>query len=338
MLDFAAFQNYVVFKTDLLFEQHCKAKGINGRELVFDPGFEPQRHSRIYGEVISVPNFLSQFPMMDESRGLPAYHDSAPVQFKHLSDVQMEVKVGDRIYFHYNTMKMGNIIQEEGLHPKKTFYMKVRYDSVICAVRKSIITQETKIIPIGGYTLIDPDFESWEDILVPTYSEILDGLGQKQLKPKELWIQRKLAPEYKYLTGYVRHVGTPLQGDELEIEPGQKIWYRKNADWMVKIEDRDYFVVRQRHIIGKEVDGAFSPTRNYMLVEPIAPKSITDAGLKIREGYPKSGIVHTPGRTPFKKGQKVHFGMGKRTELEIKGEKLLHIQDTDVFGHGKATV
>jgi co-chaperonin GroES (HSP10) len=331
MLEYSSFQNYIVFKTDQLFEDKCKAKGLNGRELVFDPGFDPQRHSRIYGEVISLPNFLSDFPMMQEHRGVPSYHESAPFSFKHLSDVQMELKVGDRIYFHFNTMKLGNIIQEEGLHPNKTFFMKVRYDQVICAVRKSVITQETSIIPIGGYTLIDPDFESWDDILVPTYSEILGKDGQRQLKPKELWIQRKVAPEYKYLKGFVRHVGTPLRGDELEIQSGQRIWYRVNADWMVKIEGKDYFVVRQRHIIGKEVDGEFSPTRNYMLVTPIEPKAST---LSPNKRHPKSGYVHTPGRSPFRKGQKVHFGHGNRTEIELKGEKLLHIQAGDVFAHG----
>lgn len=335
MLEFGAFQNYIVFKTDKLFENMVKYKGLNGRELVFDPSFDPQRHARLYGEVVSVPNFLTQSLMMQENRGLPAHHAYSPYEYKFLSDVQMEVKVGDRIYYHFNTIKTGNIVQEDGVHPHKTYYLKVRYDQVICAVRKSIITQETKIIPIGGYTLIDPDFEAWDDILVPTYSEILGGDGKKQLKPKDLWLQRKTAPEYKYLTGYVRNVGSPLEGDECEVEVGQKIWYRQNADWMVKIEERDYFVVRQRHIIGKEVDGKFSPTRNYMLVEAIEPKSFTDAGISVKKSYPKSGRVHTPGRSGLRVGQKVHFGHGKRTELEIGGEKLLHINAGDVFANEK---
>src|SRR5690348_16060802 len=125
MLEYSSFQNYLVFKTDKLFEDKCKAKGINGRELVFDPGFDPQRHSRIYGEVISVPNFLSTFPLMQEHRGVPSYHEQAPFSFKYLSDVEMEVRPGDRIYYHFNTMKLGNVLKEEGLHPNKTYYMKV---------------------------------------------------------------------------------------------------------------------------------------------------------------------------------------------------------------------
>lgn len=273
---------------------------------------------------------------------MPSYHESSPFEYKLLSDIAMDVRVGDRIYFHFNTIKMGNIVHEEGIHPKKTWWLRVRYDQVICIVRTTqsklalpngdLPPAKTDIIPVGGYALIDPDMETWEDTKKKTYSSITDKEGKPMLNPPEKWLTTKLVPEHKYLTGFVRQVGKPLDGDQVEITGGQKIWYRKNADWQVKIEDQDYFVVRQRHIIGKEVGGEFSPTRNYMLVSPIQPSDKTPVtGLHVNRGHPKRGLVVNPGRTAFKVGQLVDFGLCPRTDLVLKNEKVLHIHGSDVF-------
>lgn len=336
MMEYAAFTDYILFKTDRLFIDKVKIGGENGRELFFDPSFDPRRHAQISGEVTSVPGILSSKAITQEHRGMPSYHESSPFKCKFVSDIQMEVQPGDKIYYHFNTIKTENIVSEEGVFPNRTYYLKVRYDQVICAARTTLTSDSvvTNIIPIGEYTLIDPDFESWDDILVPTYSNIMDKAGKPQLRPKSQWLQKKVAPSYKYLTGFVRHVGSPLIGDETEIEVGQKIWYRQNADWQVKIEERDYFVVRQRHIIGKEVDGKFSPTRGYMLVTPIKPGTLTPVtGLTIPEGYVKRGLVHTPGRNKFEVGQLVDFGQSHRTEIVLDGQKYLHIQGADCFAH-----
>lgn len=241
-----SFSNFLVFKTDTLFNDKVKFKGIGDRELVLDPSFDPARHVRIYGEVVSLPIHLSKNIIISQQHaGLPSYHEKSPYSYKYLTDIVPEVRIGDRIYYHFNTIKTHNFVREEGVHPHRTWYVKVRYDQIICAVRDGVI------IPIGGHCLIDPDFESWEDIQIPTYSEFVDKDGAWLLKPKEQWLYKKSHPGYKFLTGFCRHVGTPIKGDVCEIKVGQKILYRRNADWMVKIEDRDYFVIKQRHIEGR---------------------------------------------------------------------------------------
>lgn len=261
-----AFADYVVFKTDTMFDSHTHYSGENGSKITFDPSFQPHLHVRTYGEVVEVPLRLGRIPLpMQIERGLPAYHDYTPYDFKYLSDIEPEVKVGDRIYFHFNTINLGNLIKEEGTHPNKTFYFRVRYDNILAAVREipkaevdealwdkdSDQTHYKVIIPIGSWTLIQPDWESYDDILVPTYSHLKDKFGKPILKPKEQWIQKKQAPGYRHLTGFVIHVGSPLQGDNCEVVPGQKVWYRKNHDWLNRIEGEDYFTIRQRHIIGR---------------------------------------------------------------------------------------
>ncbi len=244
---FKGFQNFLIFKTNTIFNDKVSFKGIGGKELYIDPSFDPAKHVRIYGEVVSIPLRMSPtIPISQESRGLPSYHGQAPYHYKYLSDIEQEIQVGDRIYFHFNTIKQGNFVQVEGKHPDQTWYIKVRYDQVFCAVR------DGKIIPIGGHTLIDPDWESWEDISIPTYSEIIGEDGKPMLKPKEQWLVSKSAPGYKFLKGFVRHVGSPIKGDRCEIKEGQRIWYKRNADFMVNIEGRDWFVIKQMHIIGRE--------------------------------------------------------------------------------------
>ncbi len=241
-----SFQNFIIFKTDALFNDKAKFKGIDGKDLYFDPSFEPAKHARIYGEVVSVPIRLSSgVPISQIHKGRPGYYEESPYRYKFLSDIEMEVQVGDRIYFHFNTIKQANIIRVEGIHPDRVWFVRVRYDQVICAVRNGCI------IPIGGYTLVDPDFESWEDISVPTYTLLKDKDGYPIPKPKDQWLVTKSRPGYKFLLGFVRHVGSPLKGDVCEVKPGQKIIYHKNADWVVHIEGRDYFVIKQRFIEGR---------------------------------------------------------------------------------------
>lgn len=238
-----ALNNYIIFKTTRL---HNDSIDLGGKKLFLEVGYDPARHVCIHGEVTSVPVRLSPGIMISQQhRGLPSYYEQTPYSYRFLDDVEQDVEVGDKIFFHFNTVKSHNIVKVDGTAPNRTWYIKVRYDQVICAVRNG------EIIMIGGHTLIDPDFESWADISVPTYSDLLDEDGKKIVKPENQWLVTKSSPTYKHRTGFVKKVGKPLRGDKCEIKEGQKILYQTNADWMVRIEDRDYFVIKQRNIEGR---------------------------------------------------------------------------------------
>ena len=245
----SSFQDYIIISTPVMFDSMVKYKGVDGKQLVFDPGFQPWLHVRTYGEIVSVPAHLSAVPMpLQEPIGTPSYHEKAPIKFKHMRDIEPDAKIGDKAYFHFNTISMQNLVREEGKHPDKTFYFKVRYDQVICVIRDS------RIIPISSYVLVEPDYETMDDILIPVYSSLKDKDGKPIPMPKEKWIQSKVAPDYKDLRGTVRHVGPALKGDTCEIERGDKILFRKNADWMITVEGQKFFAIRQRHILGKFVE------------------------------------------------------------------------------------
>lgn len=261
---------------------------------------------------------------MQEHRGSPT-GDSSPFEYRYVSDVSQDLQIGDRIYFHFNTIVMRNCVKEEGVHPNRTWYFKVSYEQILCAVR------DGKIIPISSYVLVDPDFESWDDILVPVMSLLKDADGNFIPKPKDQWLQKKVQPEYKYLTAYVRHVGSPLNGDKCEIEAGQKIWYRRNADWMNTIEGKDYFAIRQRHIVAKEVDGKFVPIRGHLLVIPEEMPNETPAGIILKKKMSRKGVVFAPGDSNYPEGTRVVFGESDRQEIELKGTKYLLIKKGDIW-------
>jgi hypothetical protein len=227
--------NYVLFKTDALFNDKVK---IQGNQIYFDPSFDPHRHVRIYGEVTQIPVKLKKIPIMQTHRGVPDYHDQTPFEYKYVSDIAMDVQVGDRIYFHFNIiMKLqANLVKEikaPGSSKVIEWHFKVRYDQILVAVRNG------QIVPIGSYVLVEPDMESLEEILIPIAATGADGkplrdhLGQPIMKPKDQWLQRKEKPTAKHMRGYVRHIGSPLIGDECEIKLGQMIYYRPNADWQI---------------------------------------------------------------------------------------------------------
>jgi hypothetical protein len=78
-----------------------------------------------------------------------------------------------------------------------------------------------------------------------------DDRGNPIVKPKEQWLQTKVQPSAKYMRGWVRHVGTPLHGDVCEIHEGQLIYYKPNADWTNRVEEKDFYAIRQKHIVGR---------------------------------------------------------------------------------------
>jgi len=265
--------DYVLIEVEDRFERKTGAKGMNGQDLELaideEDDYVANQRVKTYGTVVALPDRLSKFPLAQETTGIPQYSDQRKYQYKYRRDIEMEVEIGDKIYFHHNTLFADagkkNLIKTEG---KISTYM-VAYESIQCAIRKSggrtvkdengqFVDYETyyDVIMIGGFCLIRPDMESWEDITIPTFETangqpLVDAHGQRILRPKDKWIQKKEKPDAKTLLGYVVAVGSPLKGYNRELNPEDHIVYRKNADWEVTIEGQMYYMIRQRNILAK---------------------------------------------------------------------------------------
>lgn len=250
---------YCLIKVDNLYRVDEK---INGQAIVIDNSFRPEHRVRTWGKIIQLPFIMGNTPIIQKSNGYPGYgairmaegEMSAPAesfytpgsvnQYKMMSDIVQDLAIDDLIYFKWRVIySLKNRIAEEvGKDKKKSWIYKVPYDHIFCKVK------DDKITMVGSFVLIDPIFETWDEILRPTYTQFKDKHGNWIPKPKSEWLQVKVAPSKLDKTGIVAHVGAPLRGETCELKPGQKVLFRPNLKNLVTIEGRKYFVMLQDHV------------------------------------------------------------------------------------------
>lgn len=142
------FREHVIVKVPSIFIDETKYKGIDGKTLITNVLFNPERHVRCFGIVASVPDELFLYPISQKHIGAPAYNDYPPFEWKTNQDIQLEIQVGDKIYFHYNSllpdqsggnmwnkMFLFTLKEQENGKEVKYHYFRVKYDLVYAAVR-----------------------------------------------------------------------------------------------------------------------------------------------------------------------------------------------------------
>jgi len=303
-------QDFVIVKVPSVFIDETRYKGVNGIQLLTNVSYNPERHIRCFGVVTSIPDVLFTEPLINNHIGAPGYHEDQFYSWKTSQDIELEVREGDKVYFHFNSLlpdiaggsiwnKMFIMSKDEMENGKKVkyYYFKVRYSAIYASVRydkantvsrhfewwmesslkklesfskesnrseelfhftdivNGIHTYKKVVTMIGSYVFVEPDMETWDEISIPV-PEIFNGKplqnpdGSIRLKPKEQWIVKKMAPEERYLRGWVRYVGTPLKGDAGFVEAGDYVWFQRYANTKLLFEGKQYFRMRQRHIFG----------------------------------------------------------------------------------------
>jgi co-chaperonin GroES (HSP10) len=221
--------------------------------------FNPLKRKRNYGTVVTIPKELTKdIKIYQKDAGLPApvqYIDAedsqrlgVPYQCggwkpEHVTcaDIVPEVQVGDKIYFHYLTIDKSNeLTGEDGC----TYY-KLRYNNIFCVVR------DGRIIPIGGYILLESVYDDDVEKLPETITEKGERLNAMMVKRSKTGIIIDHHVKPKAVEGIVRHVGTPLRVNRCEIAPGHVVAFELNSDLKVPIEGKEYYVIPYRDILGK---------------------------------------------------------------------------------------
>jgi co-chaperonin GroES (HSP10) len=166
-------------------------------------------------------------------RKLPEYYPSTfesheVITIKDIAS-KVNVKKGDKVYFDYLVTDPDRYL---GKHNGGEMFM-LRVDEIYCKVKKGAIMNADgnfviEIVPQGGWCMVEPTMETWDEIT--TDAGII-------IKPK---------PEAKYLDGTVRHIA-----ERLDIKEGDRILYQRHADYTVTIEDVDYFVMKEEDILLK---------------------------------------------------------------------------------------
>lgn len=303
--------NYVLFTCDKEFEDELRLKA--GLVLKVATQADHGRFNRIYGDVIAIPGKLTNdVNLYQRYEGAPEpkasfsgemieklakagykltgkEYECTPYerQYTTLSDISQDVEVGDRIYFHYNTIDEEN---KYTLADGRKIY-KVRYDQIFCTVRNSYaididqlekigkpkelmelwytdrenpIFDEMKknagihelppaIIPIGGHVLVS-DMIQHGVVEVEIEGKKIRGRLSKYNIVEEL-SQATEDLEGQTFEGVLEHIGSPLKGEDvLDVKPGEKVLCSSNSNWKNVINGKEYFVMKQRDLIAK-IDG-----------------------------------------------------------------------------------
>lgn len=237
------------------------------------------KHKRVYGKVITCPETFSDtvcslvdpgLPPPEPFVGhdmiqarvnqgygfesLPKYYPSTFDKFGQITfaDIakKVNVKINDRIYFDHNAINPDNLL---GMHQGKEMY-KIRVDQIYCSVVRILenvdwVSWIDVIQMQGGWALVQPDMETWEDITTPSgiITKAQPGARfEQQFDETGTPLGYEMVVEGRYLTGFVRHIAP-----RYDLKAGDKIMYMHNSDAPLKVEGRDYYVMMEDDIIVK---------------------------------------------------------------------------------------
>jgi co-chaperonin GroES (HSP10) len=200
----------------------------SGVKLFIDTSFNPEKHATICGTVYSIPQRLSDQPLGFEGR---------------VSDIEPIVEVGDKVYFHYNTVKPENRYEVDG-----TVVYRLHYSQVFCVARwRPFIHRENlyiqDIIPVGSHVLLEPVYPEGVEV------EVIDGVPVGVKKIGNIVIESNIQPYQD--RGKIAHIGEPLANQsELPYKTGDTVMLSKYSDFRNTIEGVEYYVVKQIDILG----------------------------------------------------------------------------------------
>lgn len=188
-----AIRKRVIVEIDQPYENEVELEG--GTTLVYDHQFNPTQNARIYGTIVAVAPNVSFYN---------------------------EVKLGDRVYFHYNVV--------EDSHIDGDLY-NVEEDRIFCYVRDGVI------YPVNDWAMLRP-YEEHNDVI-----EIKGTKVRARMKGDlVIGLQEKTSAEY----AEVAHIGFNEkglgQGDVVVMEP--------HFEFKNTIEGEEYFCSKVKHIIG----------------------------------------------------------------------------------------
>jgi len=212
-------------------------------------------YKRLYGTVVSVPVGFSDTPVSADDEGLPPYttfcgHDEIAFRVSEgytnwgqdqykcstfdgykkvtMADIgrKMTVKVGDKVYFDEKVTEPDNFMGTTGGSAiiggeKPKYIYRCPVTQIICRV------VDGQILMQGGWVLVEPDMETWEEITSPA------------------GVIMKLQPEAKTLRGFVRHI------EDGDLKPGDHILYITDANVTTTVEGQSYFLMMNEEILAK---------------------------------------------------------------------------------------
>ena len=150
-----------------------------------------------------------------------------------------EVEVGDKVYFHYTAIDLDSRIEYEDER-----YYAVPLEMVWCKVKDGVLTM------IGGRVFCEAMEYEYDDI-----EEIEVGGVKIKVRMSGSGLVTEMNPKTQDINrARLIHIGTPLKNlPEVDVVPGDVIYYAKDADFENLIEGKKYFCMTQEDILAKQI-------------------------------------------------------------------------------------
>jgi chaperonin GroES len=341
--------DYILFKIDKEFEDEIILK--NGLVLYKDVSYEPGRHKRLFGHVLSVPKLLTERRLREVDPGFPIpsinrtsddlnwlySHGATPEEFVYCSSpylpknipynkLEAEIKVGDKIYFDFMGTDSSNRVLETSYEHAGQPVFAIPYAKVWCVIR------DGEIYPVSEHVMVEKMIR--EDGL--EYLPEINGYGY--MRDTGLVEELGISPEY--LKGKVIFSAKPLKGEKQQFQPGDEVIFLPNCDADATIEGRSYHVMKHHEIISKIMTNRLIPSGDRVCVEPKEAQSKTRTGLYIPDTAkkkPNIGTVITVGRDVkyIKPGEEVVYEKYAGTEVGLNGKEYMIMREGDILMHGE---
>lgn len=214
-------QNHVLVEVDCL--RHKKIAFKSGYEVIVDPSFKPEEHANTNGIVRTIPEsiYFNRKDVIESAQ--------------YLSDI--DVKVGDKVYFHYLqiniAVKHRKFIEEDG-----KFFVFISHDSLFCGIRGY------DMIMFNGWMLLEP----------------IERASEKEVKiimtlPKDRQKPDPLKGKIVNAGGVVKEYFYGSETDEgIEVDIGDTVIFLPHSDIPLEYNmhqdlDKKYFRVQRKELL-----------------------------------------------------------------------------------------
>lgn len=206
-------KNNILIRADSVYDDQFKYKSL---KLYVDPLYDPTNHSTTFGEVVGVPEAMSQSHHL--------YKFIVP-----------EVRIKDRVYFHYNAMIIASEEKNVLTDREGNKVYSIPYEYIFCSIRNG------NIVMIGGRVLCET-IKCGEDVDL--------GVGTIKGKVSKGGIVYEINTSHNLKKAKIAHIGTPTKDEpDLAVKAGDTIWFEKNADLKYKIEGKEYLCMMQMDLM-----------------------------------------------------------------------------------------
>ena len=147
----------------------------------------------------------------------------------------IELKVGDKIYFHHSVVQNNQKHKPERYHIDEETGERLYicpYENIYCVIRNG------EIIPLEDFVFCSEVQEKKEQLINPKFFQ------KEVFEKKEIPILSKKLEQYAIVEVVSKRVS-----EEIDVKKGDKVFINRDSDYPIRIENKDYFRIMSRNIL-----------------------------------------------------------------------------------------